>query len=481
MTRQTTTSYAPLGIPRTVAIALVVIGAVALPTAAHAQEPVSYWSGIAKVVIVDMAARGGSPSAVDFAYVHAAIYDAVNAIDQRYTVFAVSPTTVPDGASEPAAVAAAARTILKALFTASAQQAFVDAQYTAYVGLIPAGDPKNRGIAVGTEVANAFLALRNPGPRQDLGQDGRNAACADNVALCYVFGSGPGVYQSTPGAAPAPATPAAQWVGLLKPFAVQSQSQFRADGPPNLTSAQWADDYNETKTFGGDAAHSPTRTPEQTDIGWYYTDNPGAYGNRIIRQIAADQDLELADSARYFAQTYITLADTFINCWDSKRYYNFWRPVTAINAGNTDGNDATEPDLSWLPLALTPNHQEYPSAHGCFTGSVMNAAENFFGTKKLTLNLTACSVPGHPCSVTADGVLTGGDTHSFNRTQDALKEVIEGRIYGGMHYRTSVVHGIVMSNKVAHYVAKHYFLPVEKVHEPQGPKDNHEPQGPKKR
>ena len=468
MTRHTTRSYAAPGIPRMGAIALVVIGAIALPTAARGQEPVSYWSGIAKTVIVDMAARGGSPSAVDFAYVHIAIYDAVNAIDKRYSVFAVSPTTVPDGGSEPAAVAAAAATILKALFTVPAQQAYVDAQYAAYVGSIPAGDAKNRGIAVGTEVANAFLALRRPGPRQDLGQDGRNANCASDARLCYAYGAGPGVYQLTPGADPNPnVTPAAQWVGILKPFAVDSQSQFRADGPPNLTSAQWADDYNETKLFG--AATGSARDQEQTDIGWYYTDNPGAYGNRIIRQIAADQHLELADSARYFAQTYVTLADTFVNCWDSKRFYNFWRPVTAIRAGDTDGNDATEPDPFWSPLATTPNHQEYPSAHGCFTGSVMNAAENFFGTKKLTLNLTSCSVPGHPCSTNGGG----GVTHSFSRTQDALKEVIEGRIYGGMHYRTSVVHGIVVSNKVAHWVAKNYFLPVEKTH-------GHAPQGPKR-
>ena len=463
MTRHTTTSYARLG-PRMVAIALAVIGTATLPKVAHAQEPVSYWSGIAKNVIIDMAARGGSPSAVDFAYVHIAIYDAVNAIDKGYTVFAVTPVETPtDGASQPAAVAAAAAAILRAVFPA--QQTFVNTQYAAYVALIPDGDAKTRGTAIGNEVARRFLELRNPGPRQDLGQDGRDANCASDVRLCYVFENGHGKYQRTPGAAPGAATPAAQWVGILKPFAVQSQSQFRADGPPNLTSAQWADDYNEVKTFGGDAAHSPTRTQEQTDIGWYYTDNPGAYGNRIIRQIAADQHLELPDSARYFAQTYVTLADTFINCWDSKRYYNFWRPVTAIVAGDTDGNDATEPDPSWLPLALTPNHQEYPSAHGCFTGSVMNAAENFFGTKKLTLNLTACSVPGHPCNATSSGV-----THSFTRTQDALKEVIDGRIFGGMHYRTSVVHGIVMSNKVAHFVAKNYFLPVEDIHVPQGPK-----------
>lgn len=438
-----------------VAIALIMTAAVALPRAAQGQEPVSYWSGIAKTVIIDMAARGGSPSAVDFAYVHTAIYDAVNAIDKRYTVFAVSPITSPDGASEPAAVAAAAATILKALFTAPAQQAFVDAQYAAYVGLIPPGDAKTRGIAVGTEVANAFLAQRNPGPRQDLGQDGRNATCATDVRLCYTFGAGPGVYQLTPGASSNPnVTPAAQWVGILKPFAVVSQSQFRADGPPNLTSAQWADDYNEVKLFG--AATGSARTQEQTDIGWFYTDNPGAYGNRIIRRIAADQNLALADSARFFAQTYVTLADTFVNCWDSKRFYNFWRPVTAIRAGDTDGNDATEPDPSWLPLALTPNHQEYPSAHGCFTGAVINTVESFFGTKKLSLHFTACSVPGHPCTATGGGV-----THTFQRTQDALKEVIDGRIYGGMHYRTSVVHGIVVSNKVAHWISKHYFLPVD--------------------
>jgi hypothetical protein len=454
MTR-VTTLCAVLGVRRIVAIALIVTAAVALPRAAQGQEPVSYWSGIAKTVIIDMANRGGSPSAIDFAYVHAAIYDAVNAIDKRHTVFAVSPTTLPDGASEPAAVAAAAATILKALFTAPAQQAFVDAQYAAYVGLIPAGDAKTRGIAVGTEVANAFLAARNPGPRQDLGQDGRNATCMTDGRLCYTFGAGPGVYQVTPGASSDPnVTPAAQWVGILKPFAVVSQSQFRADGPPNLTSAQWADDYNETKLFG--AATGSARTQEQTDIGWFYTDNPGAYGNRIIRQTAADQNLAVADSARFFAQTYVTLADTFINCWDSKRFYNFWRPVTAIRAGDTDGNDATEPDPSWLPLALTPNHQEYPSAHGCFTGAVINAIEDFFGTKKITLHFTACSVPGHPCSATGGGV-----THTFHRTQDALKEVIDGRIYGGMHYRTAVVHGIVVSNKVAHWISKHYFLPVD--------------------
>src|SRR5262249_52260638 len=122
-------------------------------------------------------------------------------------------------------------------------------------------------------------------------------------------------------------------------------------------------------------------------------------------------------------------------------------------AGDTDNNDATVADPLWEPLATTPNHPEYPSAHGCFTGAMAHTIDEFFGTKKLTIHLTAFSVPGHPAPT--------GVTHTFTKTQDMLKEVIEGRIFGGMHYRTSVVHGIVMSNKVAHWVAKHYFLPVD--------------------
>jgi hypothetical protein len=414
------------------------VAAMTVPTMVSAANAVDDWSAIAKTVIVDpapMAARGGAASAIDFAYVHAAIYDAVNAIDGRYSVFAVRPTTSPVGASPEAATAAAASTVLKALFTTAAQQAYVDGQYALYLLGIPDGPAKTKGIAVGTEVAQAFLSLR--------AGDGRNAV------VSYVFGTGPGVYQLTPGAPPPPATPATPWVAKMRPFMIKSPSQFRADGPPNLTSAQWAEDYNEVKTWG--AKTGSPRTQAQTDIGWFYTDNPGAYGNRSIRGVALEQQLTLADSARFLAQTYLTLADTFISCWDSKFYYNFWRPVTAIRAGDTDDNDETEGDLLWEPLATTPNHPEYPSAHGCFTGAVTYSIENFFNTKKITTHFTAFSVPGAP----------GGVTHTFTRTQDILREVLDGRIFGGMHYRTSVVHGIVVSHKVAHWVAKHYFLPAD--------------------
>jgi hypothetical protein len=194
------------------------------------------------------------------------------------------------------------------------------------------------------------------------------------------------------------------------------------------------------------------RTQAQTDLGWFYTDSPGAYGNRNIRGVAAEQHLAIADSARFFAETYVTLADTFIGRWDSKFYYNFWRPVTVIRAGDTDDNDATEADTFWEPLATTPNHPECPSAHGCFTGAGANSIEISSTRRKSRHTSRVCRYRGAPPS---------GVTHTFTRTQDIVKEVIEGRIFGGMHYRTSVVHGIVMSNKVAHWVAKHYFLPVD--------------------
>jgi hypothetical protein len=388
---------------------------------------------------------GGSASAINYAYLHAAIYDAVNAIDGHYSVFAVParPGTVTLGASIDAATAAAGYTILRFLFpTQAGPTGYLTTTYNNYLLGIPNGPAKDHGVTLGTEIATDFLTSR-------VG-DGRNAT------VPYTFGPvEPGVYQLTPGAAAPPATPATPWVAVMRPFAINSPSQFRADGPPNLTSAQWAEDYNEVKAYGGDAATGSLRTQEQTAIGWFYTDVPGAYGNRVIRDLAADQHLSGAESARFFAQTYVTIADTFIGCWDSKFYYNFWRPVTAIRAGDTDNNDATEGLPSWTPLATTPNHPEYPSAHGCFTGAMANSIEHFFGTKKLTIRLTSLSVRK------PDGTIGPPVTHTFTKTQDMLKEVIEGRIFGGMHYRTSVVHGIVLSNKVAHWVAKHYFLPVD--------------------
>src|SRR5262249_7943024 len=157
---------------------------------------------------------------------------------------------------------------------------------------------------------------------------------------------------------------------------------------------------------------------------------PGAQQNRNVRLIALAHNLSLVDSARFFAQVYVTMADAQMTTWNSKYFYNFWRPVTAIRAGDTDDNPATEADPAWLPLVVTPGHPEYPGAHPTVTGALAYAVADFFGTKKVDVTLTSTSVPGVALA-----------QHHFTNTDDIVKEIINARIYGGMHYRTSAVHG----------------------------------------
>jgi hypothetical protein len=365
------------------------------------------------------------------AYVHAAVYDAVNAIDGRYTVYAVRPTTSPIGASPDAAVAAAAYTVLTTVFPGltPAQREWLDAQYAAALAAIPDGPAKTDGVAVGTEVATAFMALRSG--------DGRNAP------VPYTFQSGPGQYQRTP---PAFLDPLAPWLARMRPFAMRRPSQFRAEPPPSLDSAEWAADYNEVKAFG--ALTNSLATPEQADIGRFYQENPTAQFNRNVGQFAAGRNLSLADNARLFAQVYIAGSDAVIACWDSKYHHNFWRPVTAIRAGDTDGNRHTDPDPEWLPLVPTPPHPEYPAAHGCVTTSFAETLRHFFGTKAITITTTSTTSPNRP-------------SHTFTWTDDMIAEIVDARVYGGMHYRTSGVRGAVIGRKVAKWVAKHYFQPVD--------------------
>jgi len=410
--------------------AAVLVLAMLHPTCAKA-DAVSAWSQIANTVVIKNAGTGPPASMIDFAYVHAAIYDAVNAIDRRYSVLSVAPSTATSGASPEAATAAAAYTMLRALYPA--QKPFLDRAYGSYLGNLPAGFGRDRGVAVGTEVANLFIAARK--------NDGRNA----NVP--YVFGSGPGVYRATPGAPPVPITPLFPWIAQMKPFTLQSPSQFRAEGPPNLTSEQWAEDFDEVKAFG--SLNSSVRSPEQSAIGWFYVENPGAQVNRNIRDIAFAHGLSIADSARFFAQTYVSIADSLIACWDSKYYYNFWRPVTAIRNADFDGNPATEADSSWSPLATTPAHPEYPAAHGCVTAALARSLEDFFGDLQLNVTLTSTSVPGMPLAA-----------RTFARPQDMISEIIDARVYAGFHYRTSGVHGTVIGKKVAHWVSNNYFVSV---------------------
>ena len=416
-----------------------------------AADAVTDWNN----VVVDVTITGGRPNAetsTAAAYMHIAIYDAIASIDGTYTPFATHVANAPAGASREAAAAEAAYRILVYLYPAAAWPAIAPqftAAYNNAINAIPNGQAKTDGMAVGLAAANGLIAKRQ--------NDGFRA----NVPYTFLP-LGPGVYQKTPGTDGTIATyagPATPWLKQFKPFAILSPDQFRADGPPALGSAQWAEDLNEVKNFGAAANLPNSRSSEQEDIGLFYgAINAQLQIARNLRKLAQDQHLTLdvSETARFFAQVYVTLNDTFIGCWESKYYFNFWRPITAIQHADIDGNDATQADVSWRPQIVTPGHPEYPSAHGCGTSAYAHAIAEFFGTKRLPGGIWLTGAAGH-------------DDRFFDSTDDIVKEIIDARVYNGVHYRTSVVHGAVLGRKVAQWVARFYFQPVG-AHIPQGPK-----------
>jgi hypothetical protein len=395
------------------------------PTNARA-DVVTDWNEIAETVIVVNAERAPAAALVDMAYVHAAIYDAVNSIDRRYSVYAVSPAAVPSPeTSKEAAAATAAYQVLLAYFPD--QENYLRARYANYLYVIAEGPAKDKGVALGTEIARKFLALRQ--------NDGRNAE------IGYLPGSGPGAWQPTmPGFTPA----LAPWVAKMRPFVLAGNSQFRAPGPPSLQSRQWRQDYHETKAFG--ALNSRVRTPEQTELGRFYAEHAAAQCGQAFRRLALEKKLSVADNARLFAMLYLAIADSLIAGWDSKYHFAFWRPVTAIRAKESGPKSETERDAEWVPLVETPSHPEYPAAHGCVTAALADTLHRFFGTKSVKLTLTS--------TVTKT-------SRTFYHTDDLIREIIDARVYGGMHYRTSGRDGAEIGRKVVDWMTRFQFRPLK--------------------
>lgn len=388
-------------------------------------EVVSDWNRTAVEVIL---ATPGSAGSVHPTYMHLAIYDAVNAIDGSYSSFAVRPTSNTRRASKQAAAAAAGYRTLLHYFPA--QSAALDAAYAASLAKVPNGPAKTKGIAIGEEVAAAWIALR-----QD---DGRDAA------VPYVFEApAPGVYQHT---LPGPPLPVMPWMALMRPFALSSPAQFRAYGPPDVTSLRFAEDLELTKALG--SATSTERSDEETEIALFHTENPTVFWNRNFRDLATAKKLDTTESARFFAALAVANSDGVSACWDSKYYYNFWRPITAITTTLDDENPGTTTDPSWQPLAPTPPHPEYPAAHGCVSGAVAEVLEAFFGKRALNATFTS-SVPGTV-------------PHVYRTTNDFIEEIKWARVLGGMHFLTSTEHGVELGRRVGRYVMRHHFRRVHR-------------------
>jgi hypothetical protein len=356
------------------------------------------------------------------AYMGIAVYDSVMAIDGGYRPFAVD-VDAPRGASAQAAVAAAAHRIL-VHYLAAQKLTILDPAYVSSLATIPDGKAKTGGIAVGEEVADLLIAQR--------ADDGFRAPVTYTPPNPPI----PGVWIPT-----APTPPIAPYAGLMRPFSLDSADQFRPDGPPALDSKKWARDYNEVKEIG--SSTSTTRTAEQTLAARFWGEAPVQQAHGSFRKFVLDHDLDVVNAARFMAMLSVVDADALIACFDAKYHYAFWRPITAIRAGDTDGNPATIGDPAWSTLlAATPNHPEYPSAHSCITPASGRVIARFLGTNKIDF-----TVPS----------LTGlGDRH-FDRVRDLQYEVSNARIWGGIHYRTSVEDGIKIAKKTAHQVLAHHF------------------------
>jgi hypothetical protein len=357
------------------------------------------------------------------AYVHLAIFDAVNAIDRRFQSYG-SEIRAPLGASPEAAAIAAAYSALVYYFPD--QGASLTAQYTASLGMIPDGAPKTDGILVGQAAANGIITMRL--------SDGRGA----NVPYTYPSMPKAGVWMPTPPGFLPPQTP---WVGQVQPFTMRNASQFLPDEPPpDLRSEEWAEDFNEVKTLG--AINSTVRTPAQTEIGLFWTEQTTRQYARAFRALAEARALDTSDTARLFAMVWTGFADSFIGCMNAKYNFSFWRPVTAIQNAGLAGNPLTIADPTWKPLGTTPNHPEFPAAHGCVTGSVARTLESFFGTHKVTLVVSSTAT---------------NTTHTFTSTEDLEEEVFGARIYAGFHYRHSLVEGFELGHNVVKQMLRHYF------------------------
>jgi hypothetical protein len=422
-----------------VALAMVVTGLVGGARGEPQSNAVTEWNAIAVSTLSAIPApAGGAPPAsqVNLGMVQGAVYDAVNAIQPRRFDPYLLTRRFSAAASEDAAVATAAYLVLTDIVStvpeaipfpnrASLLQG-LDAAYARAVGDIPDTASKKQGIRAGNAAANAMIDARE--------DDGR-------------FGPSQWVPNRSPGhwwpqAAPdgTPILDPTPWVGGVEPFLMTSSSQFRTAGPNALSSAAWAADFNEVKALG--AVNSAVRTPEQTHIAIFWQSTPVVTWNAVARTIVEDQGVGLAESARLFAMENLAAADAAINCWNDKYHWDFWRPWNAIPRAAEDGNPATEPDPTWVPLIAAP-YPEHPSGHLCLDSSHLRVLSTFFGTDDIGFDVTSAQFPG--------------EIRHYDRFSQALAEITEARIWAGLHYRTADEQSKVLGANVADFMFANYF------------------------
>jgi hypothetical protein len=418
--------------------------ALALPAAAKANE-VTHWNRIAMSTLVAFPApAGGAPVALqlNMGMTQGAVYDALNAIEPRHYRPYVLNRRFGATASKDAAAATAAYRVLSSIVAGvpgaipfpnrTALQQALDGEYAASLGGIPASPFKTMGIRAGNAAADAMIADRDG--------DGRFGPSQ------WMHQMGVGYWQPLLNADGSPQLDPTPWVGGVRPFLLESSSQFRTPGPNPLDSAAYAADFNEVKLLG--RVDSGARTDEQTHnaIFWQTNGGPALLWNDVASDLieTPSYHIGMLAGARILAMMDMAGADASINAWNDKYYYDFWRPWHAIQQADADGNPATDADPSWTPL-LTAPYPDHPSGHLSLDGAMLGVLQSFFGDD---------------VAFGATSSRFGGETRFFDHFSDVLAEITLARIWAGLHYRTADVQGKTLGQSIAAYAAANYFQPV---------------------
>lgn len=401
--------------------------------AAQAQSPyarpddpgvVTSWNQLGVQLLTSDPTKPGPQGFLYVGFVQVAVYDAVVGIDWRYEQFRDLPRPARPASAEAAALAAAHDVLLAYVPTAATT---LDAAYAASLAGIRPGRARDNGLAYGAMVAQSLIDAR--------ADDGRGAPFDPLPAPA------PGVWRPTP---PLFAPMASPWLGAVTPLALSAGDQFDPGPPPALTSAQYTADFDQVKALG--AATGSTRTPDQTATALFYSGNGIVQFNAALRDQVATRDLDLVDAARLLAAVTVTQADTAIAVWNAKKKYPFWRPSTAIQLADTDGNPATVADPDWQPLVANPNYPDWVSGYSAQSGAFGVSLSRMVGDH-IDAHLISTAVPGV--------------TRTYTTPESLQQDVVNGRMWLGIHFLSADIAGAALGRQVANFVMDHHFAATE--------------------
>jgi hypothetical protein len=402
------------------------IGPVAArPKPAADPRVITDWNATAVATIVTDAGKANAEAFLWYAFVQAAVNNAVVGITERYELYKWN-ATAPEGASPEAAAAAAAHRVLLTYFPAS--QARLDTQLAASLEQIADGPAERKGIRYGERAANRIINLR--------ADDGRFADVTFDKPLA------PGVWRPTP---PGFAPFFDPWLAKVRPLLLRSPSQFRPGPPPALTSKKYTREFAEVRDYG--VKTGSLRTPMQTETALFFSDIPIGPLQASLRDLVTRRQMDISDSARLFAAVDMSIADAISVSWDSKLHFGFWRPVTAIQLADDDGNPETDAVPNWESLVVAPPYPEYASALTSNIGALSQTLSRLLGRGRVDLNITsaAAGLPGPPI------------TRHYEFADDLIRDAIDARVWSGIHFRTADVVGIRLGKKVSNWALDHYF------------------------